>query len=162
MTAPGTRPTNAAQLRALTRHPSGHADPERLAVAVVRTYLEIEAGRRPLDQLADALSPTVYDRLSATLARRRREALSAGRSAVASVPGIRSVRALQVTRATDDTLEAAVAVHIGERTTAVCVRLEAWRGAWRVTELARPEDGLVPIPSRPAYPRPRIRLRDTS
>ena len=156
MTAART-PATVRQLRDVARHPAGRPDPERMAIAVVRAYLEVEAGRRPLEQLAPALSPMVHDRLRATLAARRRRALATGRRPSAPGPSIRSIRAVQVTRPTEDTLEASIVVHAGSRVTAVCVRLEAWQAAWRVTELARPEDGLQPIPSRPSH---HVRVHD--
>lgn len=154
MTAPRTRPVDAAALQAVPRRATERLDPERMVVAVVRAYLEVEAGRRPLEQLERALSPAVRDRLRSTLARRRRDALATGGPRPSGGPDIRSVRALQISQPSPDALEAAVTVRTGARTTAVCIRLERWRGGWRVTELARPEDGLTPLPSRAVFRRP--------
>lgn len=156
MTASLSRPPrNVHQLRT-TRRPAGHPDPARLAVAVVRTLLEVEAGRRPLAQLERVLSPSALARVATTMRRRRDQALARGRAPRIAGPSPDSVRAVLVDRPAPEAVEAAVAVRTGSRTTAVCVRLERWQGAWRVTELTRPEDGLPPVrpgrPSRQAAP----------
>lgn len=112
------------------RHPKPSApDPERLARAVAHAFLEVEAGRRPLSQLERALSPALWQRLC--------------RLAPRPGPGPTgdAVIAVHGQRITDDAFDAAVVVRRGERCGVIALRLERHRAAWRVVELARPEDG---------------------
>jgi hypothetical protein len=131
MTHPPTRPSAAA--RPVAGRPPG-PDPVRLATLLVRTWLEVRAGRRPLDQLSPLVTPAVQRRLATMIARRRPSA-AAGR-----------VHKVRVTRPSRSACEACVTVvDEGGRTTAVAVRLERHLGAWRVTELMTPEAGLPPL-----------------
>lgn len=112
--------------------PPGHPDPVRLAEAVARAWLEVEAGQRPLAQLEGVLAPALLARLAARLRRRGRPRGAAPGGAALS---------LRVDRPGPHACDVAVAVRAGERVGALVVRVERHRGAWRVVELARPEDG---------------------
>jgi hypothetical protein len=127
-----TRPP-AATTRPLTARPPG-PDPDRLAALLVRTWLEIRAGRRPLEQLSPLVAPAVRRRLAAMVSRRP------GPMPTGRVHKVRS------TRPSPGACEACVTV-VDEtgRTTAIAVRLERHLGAWRVTELMAPEAGLPPL-----------------
>lgn len=110
-------------------HPTPSApDPERLARAVAHAFLEVEAGRRPLAQLERILAPALWQRLSQLTIR--------------SGPGPtgNAIIAVQGQRAGDDAFDAAVVVRRGDRCGVIALRLERRGTAWRVVELARPED----------------------
>ncbi len=103
-------------------------DPERLAHAVARVFLEVEVGRRPLRQLDAVLAPALRARL-AVAARRPGPG-----------PTLDAVMAVRSSRPHPSACDAVVVVRRGQRVGALVVRLEWRRSAWRVIELARPED----------------------
>lgn len=113
--------------RSQQRSPYSH-DPERFAHAVARVFLEVEAGRRPLRQLGPVLAPALQARL-AVAARRPGPG-----------PTLDAVVAVRSSRPHPDACDAAVVVRRGERVGVLVVRLEWHNAAWRVVELARPED----------------------
>jgi hypothetical protein len=135
-TLPRRAPT--ANARPLAGRPPG-PDPARLAGLLVRSWLEVRAGRRPLGQLAPLVTPAVLRRLTAQLV--------TPTPIGAPVPQVRRVRA---TFPSPVACEASVTVHDGMgtgRTTAIAVRLERNLGRWRVVELMAPEAGLRPLAS---------------
>ncbi|MFN2558012.1 MAG: Rv3235 family protein [Nitriliruptorales bacterium] len=103
-------------------------DPERLAHAVARVFLEVEVGRRPLHQLSPVLAPALRARL----------AVAAHRPGPG--PTLDAVIAVRSYRPHPNACDAAVVVRRGQRVGALVVRLERHRAVWRVVELARPED----------------------
>ena len=107
-------------------------EPSRLAGLLARAWLEVRARRRPLGQLAPHVAPAVLRRLAVQIA-------PAGDDTAAQPARVRRVTAA---RPSATACEAVVVVEQGERTTAIAVRLERHRGAWRATELAAPEAGL--------------------
>lgn len=108
-----------------TPAPAPMPDPHRLAGSVVLAAVECLAGGRPVLQLARWVSPSVYESLS------RRCPPPTGRP-----PARRpTVRAAVVSRLSVTVAEASVVLHDGDRVRAAAVRLEAHRGAWRVTVL---------------------------
>lgn len=113
-----------------TSHPG--PEPARLAGLLARGWLEVRARRRPLRQLAPHLAPAVLRRLEAQVA-------PPGDRAAAQPARVRRITA---TRPSQTACEAVVVVEQGGRTTAIAVRLERHRGAWRAVELAAPESGL--------------------
>ena len=125
--APGPPPRTTAQATA-----APGPDPARLAGVLARTWLEVQARRRPLAQLAPLLAPAVLRRLSVQI------------PALGQVTEHEPARVRRVTtrHPTDRACEAVVTVDHGERTTAIAVRLECHHGRWRVVELAPPEAGL--------------------
>lgn len=120
-----------ARVRTSARNLPG-PDPVRLAGLLARTWLEVRARRRPLEQLAPYLSPAVRRRLAGQVAARgdaRAHQAARVRRVVASAP-------------CPLVCEAVVVIAQGGRTTAIAVRLERHRGRWRAVELAAPEAGL--------------------
>jgi hypothetical protein len=120
--------------RPLDLRPPG-PDPARLAGLLVRVWLEVRAGRRPIAQLAPLVAPAARRRLAAQLTRPVGVAVTA------------RVRTVRTFAPGPDAWEACVLVDQGGRTTAVAVRLERHRGAWRAVELTAPEAGLPALPT---------------
>ena len=109
--------------------PPNAPDADRFVAAVARTFLEVEAGHRPLAQLTPLLAPALQSRLAA---RPRRSRAGPGDGAVLGV------RTCVIGR---DVVDGAAVVRRGERASVLAIRIERHRGAWRVVEIARPEDG---------------------
>lgn len=127
-------------------------EPERLAGILARAWLEVLCGRRALAQLAPLVAPAVRRRLAAqlpTITERRGDAGARVRRVVARWP-------------TAAACEATVLVEQAGRTTALAIRLEQHRGAWRAVELTAPEAGLPPLPtaSLPVNHQPRDAFDD--
>jgi hypothetical protein len=115
----------------LTARPPG-PDPVRLAALLARTWLEVQAGQRPLAQLRPLVAPAVSHRLAAQLSPR-----------IAGTPGPPArVRKVVARWPSERACEATVLVERMGRTTALAIRLEAHRGTWRAVELSAPEAGL--------------------
>jgi hypothetical protein len=130
---PPSRPP-AATTRPLTERPPG-PDPARAAGLIVRTWLEVRAGRRPLAQLDPLVAPAVLRRLASQLPTHP--------PAGAPIPLVRRVRASFPSAMA---CEACVTVlDASGRITAIAVRLERNLGRWRVVELMAPEAGLPPL-----------------
>lgn len=143
-------PPSGARLRAITRREAAHTpepDPARLARAVATAYLEVEAGRRPLRQLDPLLAPALRLRLHGT-----------GRRPVHPYgPDAGAVLRVRTDHPTADTVDAAVVVRRGQRVGALTVRFERHRGAWRITEIGRPEADMpaartASLPTAPPLP----------
>lgn len=130
-----TRSTHPGNRRPRDNRPARRSDPLQLARAVVVTWLEVECGRRPLEQLRPVLSPAIAHRIAITLRRNRRDGV------VPLGPGPGAVLSTVGQPGSGGAYDAVVLVRTGPRVTAVAVRLERHRGAWRAVELARPEDG---------------------
>ena len=124
-------------------------DPDRLARLLVRVWLEVRHGRRPFAQLSPLVAPALRRRLLTQLPRR---------PILNGAPRIRIGRVIAC-RPSADVCEAAVLVEHAGRTTAVAVRLERHRGAWRAVELTAPEAGLRPLTTG-SLPRPTGPPRD--
>ena len=122
-------------------------DPARLAAVLARAWLEVHAGRRSLPQLRPLLSPATYRRLASQLRTTPPVPASDG-------PHVRRVVS---THPAPGACEATVLVERDGRISAIAVRLERHRGAWRAVELTPPEAGLPPLPTRSLPPghRPR-------
>ena len=122
-------------------------DPARLAAVLSRAWLEVHAGRRSLTQLRPLLSPATYRRLATQL------------RTTPPAPGGDGphVRRVVATQPAPGACEATVLVERGGRISAIAIRLERHRGAWRAVELTAPEAGLPPLPTRslPRNHRPR-------
>ena len=153
MTSVRTAPTRPATQRRRSVRPRrtigpapSHPDLGRLAAAVARTWLEIEAHRRPFDQLAPLLSPAVAERLRRRLPR----------TPATAAPAPEAVRALRPSWTDEHACDVAVIVQRQGRSGALAIRIERHHGAWRVVELAAPEWGYraTPTSSRPAALRP--------
>jgi hypothetical protein len=108
-------------------------DPQRFVAAVARAFLEIEAGLRPLSQLTPLLCPALDLRLAPTIHRND-----------SPLPSGDAVVSVRCQRLPDDRIDAAVVVRRGGRFGVLAMRVERHQGAWRIVELARPEDGRPP------------------
>lgn len=123
----------AAVTRPVSRRPTARPDPERLALAVTRAYLEVLAGRRSLIQLRPVMAPVLHDRLMHELARARPRLAPATATTVGEITHVISAWP------GDDACEITVLVRRAARTTAVALRLDRYRATWRVTDLDAPE-----------------------
>lgn len=132
-----TRPATPAlgTRRPLDARPPG-PDPVRLAGLLARAWLEVRTGRRSLHQLAPLLSPAARRRLAMQL-----------RHARASDQQPARIKRLVPSTPAADACEVSVIVELGQRTSAIAVRMERHRGAWRAVELTAPEAGLAPLPT---------------
>lgn len=125
--------------RRLTPHPPTNQpdpDPVRLAALLARSWFEVLAGRRPLQQLDRHLSPAVRTRLRHVL--NTTEPPPAGSARIHRVIGRRPARGVR---------EVTVLVERAGRITAVAVRMERHLDRWRATELLPPEFGLTALPT---------------
>lgn len=109
--------------------------PEALAALLVRGAAEVIAGHRPVRQLEPLVAPILARRLTIELRRNR--------DRTATMPRVQ--RVLTAPPTPSGAVEATVLVERDGRTTAIAVRLERHRGAWRATELAAPESGYRPL-----------------
>jgi hypothetical protein len=142
-TIPSSPPARNA--RPLPGRPPG-PDPVRLAALLARAWFEVRAGHRPLSQLAPLVSPAARRRLAAQL--RSGSSGSSGPSGQLGTSGPPP----RVRRAFDfvpvaGVHEVTVLIDHEGRTTAMAVRMERHRGAWRAVELTAPEAGLPPLPT---------------
>ena len=113
--APTSPPPPAAEL----------PDPKQVCGAVVLAAVEALRSARPLAQLTRWVTSEVFE----ALARAATPATPNGNRARAVVRGVR------ICRIGPDVAEGSVVIHDGPRVRAAAVRLEAHRGAWRVTAL---------------------------
>ncbi len=111
------------------------ANPEHLAVLLVRAWEEVRSGRRPFGQIAPLLSPVMRRRFGADLATARRGP---------EAPPLRVRRAVTCAPV-DGVCEVSIVIERDGRVTAVAVRLERHRGGWRVVEFTAPESGIAPL-----------------
>jgi hypothetical protein len=103
-------------------------DPRGWARRLLTGIFETAAGRRPLQQLAAMLSPSVGYGLGADFERAAR----AGRRHWSHRARVRSVRA---TQPADGVAEICATIQVGDRVRAVALRVEEHRGRWRCTKL---------------------------
>jgi hypothetical protein len=134
-TRPTSRPggTRAPRPRPQTPRRAPHPDPERLLRLVARTFLEVEAGRRPLAQMEPMLCPALVKRLRDTT-----------RSPSHTGPGPDTIISIRCVQPSPGVADAAVVVRQGRHVGAIAIRIARYRGAWRVVEIARPEDQSLP------------------
>lgn len=125
-------------------------DRERLAAAVALLYLEVEAGRRPAEQIRGLVSPAVYERLRV---RTRTRAVAPDRRRTGPARG--AIRAVHTSVPAPDAFEASVVVTNQHRVSAIALRMEHHLGRWRVVEVSRPEDGEPPRRTASLAERPR-------
>jgi Family of unknown function (DUF6459) len=103
-------------------------DARRWARRLLTGIFETAAGRRPLQQLAAMLSPSVAYGLSADFERAAR----AGRRHWSHAARVRSVRA---TQPAVGVAEICATIQVGDRVRAVALRVEEHRERWRCTRL---------------------------
>lgn len=106
------------------------ADPTALCCSVVRAAVEVLRGERPASQVARWVTPQVHDQLArrARLLRKRATEDARGARPV-------TVRRVRTVRLGPGAAEATVVLEDSGRVRAAAARLEAHRGAWRVTVL---------------------------
>ncbi|MDT4996979.1 MAG: hypothetical protein QOD45_1047 [Pseudonocardiales bacterium] len=103
-------------------------DPRRWTRHLLTGIFETAAGRRPLQQLAAMLSPSVAYGLGADF----EKAAQARRRHWSHAARVRSVRA---TQPADGVAEICATIQVGDRVRAVALRVEEHRGRWRCTRL---------------------------
>ena len=130
-----------------------HAAAERLAAALGRWYVDAQAGRVEVRQLRRLLTPTAEQRVMASVLRARARHRLGGRR-----PGTRLTVRRVVVAARSDHYEALALVDDGVRTVPVVAVLHPTTTGWRVSELARPDDGLPAVPT-PVIREPRAPYR---
>ena len=113
------------------RPPDDAARPDvaRWAAMVVQAAVEVLSGDRPLTQMARWTTPEVYEQLQWRRQRR------AGRSMDPGPPRRAVVSSVHVCQPTDEVAEACAIVRVGDRASAVALRLEADRVSWRCTAI---------------------------
>ena len=123
--------------RPLDGRPPG-PDPVRLAGLLARAWLEVRTGHRPLSQLTSLVSPATRRRLASQLS---------DRPATRHIGPPPRVRRLIASTPAPGVREVTVLIDHAGRTTAIAVRMERHRGAWRAVELMAPEAGLPALPT---------------
>ena len=113
--------------------PARRRPPEQLAAAFARLFLEVEAGQRPCRHLACLMDPLLWRRLVPVWAR------SGPAGVLLTLFGLPPQ---------DGVYDAVALIRRGPRVGALCLRLAHGSSGWRVTEAARPEDGVLPDPER--------------
>ena len=145
---PGHPPTRRPQRARPTTAPvdlpptQQRAAAERLADALGRWYLDALAGRVEVRQLRRLLTPTAEHRVLAAVLRAR-AAHRLGGPRPGTVLDVRRV----VVQPAGDRFEAVALVDDGVRTTAVAAVLHPTTDGWRVSDLARPDDGVPALPA---------------
>ncbi|WP_201308940.1 Rv3235 family protein [Puerhibacterium puerhi] len=113
--------------------PAPLPDPTALCCSVVRAAVEVLRGDRGVAQLARWVTPVVLDQLGER-ARLVHDAAAAGHAPAALRGRPVRVRRVRLERR-GDSAEATVVLDDAGRVRAAAVRLEAWRGQWRVAVL---------------------------
>lgn len=144
--SPGRDDTTVIPLTRLSRlRPSPEPEiPEELeAVArkAARGALEVLGGTRPLQQMARLLDARSYERLQlrSNLVRSVEQVNESGGSRVtgssARLHRNVMIRTVRICAITDAVYEASVVAAEQRRARAIALRIERWRGQWRVTEM---------------------------
>jgi len=105
-------------------------DVARWAAMVVQAAVEVVAGDRPLTQMARWTTAEVFEQLHWRRQRRTGRSLAS-----TGVPRRAVVSSVHVCLPEDNVAEACAIVRVGERASAVALRLEADRDSWRCTAL---------------------------
>lgn len=115
---------------------------EALARKAARGALEVLGGTRPLQQMARLLDAGSYERLQlrANLVRSIEQSIELSGRGFSSGNTVRLhrnviIRAVRVCAVTETVFEAAVVAAEQKRARAIALRIERWRGQWRVTEM---------------------------
>lgn len=144
----GAPPEEArARIDAAPRRLDHDADPDaesetsrqvaRIARSVAQGALEVLAGTRPLQQLARWLDPENYERLQlrTNLVRCITQPVHRVGTAHASTPRHVLIRSVRICEVTSGIYEASVVAFDQKRVRAIALRIEQWRGSWRITAL---------------------------
>ncbi|MHA7153657.1 Rv3235 family protein [Arthrobacter sp. TMN-50] len=113
------------------------AQVQRIVRAVVQASLEVLGGSRPLQQMADWLDPSSYERLHlrANLTRSLNRGTSTGTHPDRLLHRNVSVLSVRTCRVSAQVYEASAVTCENHRARAVALRLERRRGHWKVTAL---------------------------
>ncbi|WP_298251575.1 Rv3235 family protein [uncultured Arthrobacter sp.] len=109
----------------------------RIARSVAQGALEVLAGTRPLQQLARWLDPENYERLQlrTNLVRCITQPVHRVGAARTSTPRHVLIRSVRICEVTSGIYEASVVAFDQKRVRAIALRIEQWRGSWRITAL---------------------------
>jgi hypothetical protein len=125
-----------------TPEPEVPEELEAIARKVARGALEVLGGTRPLQQMARLLDGRSYERLQlrSNLIRSIEQphgSLSGGNARSNALRLHRNVliRTVRICAITPKIFEASVVAAEQKRARAIALRIERWRGQWRVTEL---------------------------
>lgn len=120
-------------------------DPTALCCAVAHAAVEAFHGARPMQQLARLVSPRVYEQLTRRATAQAQLAVANGRSTArkrgVSAGGAKEPRPLtrivraRVMRVSPVAAEASITVQDGHRVRAAALRVEEFRGRWRIEVL---------------------------
>lgn len=115
---------------------------EAMARKVARGALEVLGGTRPLQQMAKLLDGRSYERLQlrANLVRSIERTHASTAAAASGGNAVRLhrnvlIRTVRICAITPHIFEASVVAAEQRRARAIALRIERWRGQWRVTEL---------------------------
>lgn len=115
---------------------------EAVARKVARGALEVLGGTRPLQQMARLLDGPSYERLQlrSNLVRSIEQTRDAASGVNAGSGALRLhrnvlIRTVRICAITPSIFEASVVAAEQKRARAIAMRIERWRGQWRVTEL---------------------------
>ena len=115
---------------------------EAVARKAARGALEVLGGTRPLQQMARLLDGPSYERLQlrSNLVRSIEQTRGAGPGTNAGNSDLRLhrnvlIRTVRICAITSSIFEASVVAAEQQRARAIAMRIERWRGQWRVTEL---------------------------
>jgi hypothetical protein len=129
----GRAPRGRADVRPVARRRLAAPDPrDVLAARFATLFCEVEAGQRPRRHLRPLMSPLLYAKLADVWVR-------------GGEPGV--VIAVRGHALSSTVYEAVVVVRRGAHCGAIALRLTQHESAWRVDEVARPEDGPLPMPA---------------
>ncbi|MHA7246044.1 Rv3235 family protein [Arthrobacter tecti] len=135
---PLTRPSEPAP----SPEPEIPEELEAVARKVARGALEVLGGTRPLQQMARLLDARSYERLQlrANLVRsveQSNDQIGKGSSSANTVRLHRNVmiRTVRICAISETIFEASVVAAEQRRARAIALRIERWRGQWRVTEM---------------------------
>ncbi|MEN9715648.1 MAG: hypothetical protein RJA35_1115 [Actinomycetota bacterium] len=107
-------------------------DPTALLPAIATMVIEVIAGARSVDQLANLVSDQVYERLRGRVSQRAREDAAAGRPPLMPKFAIGKMR---MDSPKPGIIESVVLVSLQQRTRAVTIRLEPFHKRWRATSV---------------------------
>lgn len=135
-------PLNPRKLPAPSPEPEVPGELEAVARRAARGALEVLGGTRPLQQMARLLDPRSYERLQlrANLVRSVEQSTERNRRTSPTAASGRLhrnvlIRTVRICAITDTIFEASVVAAEQKRARAIALRIERWRGQWRVTEL---------------------------
>lgn len=133
------------EMRLRVRRARALPDPTAICCAVAHAAVEAFHGARPMQQLARLVSPRVYEQLSARANAQVQLNIANGSASIVrrgvrnqemrmARPTTRIVRAT-ISRVSEVAAEATVLIQDGARVRAAALRVEEFRGRWRIEVL---------------------------